>query len=304
MKISCPRLALFALAALSFFSLSPSSLPASSEVTVIPNLTYAGPVGAEWKHQLDLYLPAGPLFAPAPVVFFVHGGGWITGDRQLGAGCYANVGQAMARAGFVTVVPSYRLAAWPWSARHPDQVLDVLAALSWTYRNVARYGGDPRRMVAAGHSAGVQLVSLSTLDRRYFAAAGLPPDLVKGIISVSGIFDLAQLATEGSAVEKIFNHDLLLTPAFGAEVSAYPAASPITYVRPGIPPYILINGDQWTDHLLREQTAKFLPRLQSCRVPVRTFLARGEGHFSVIYHVNAPGNPTTRQMIDFVSGLF
>lgn len=139
--------------------------------------------GADPKQKLDLYLPAAKP-ASAPVFVFIHGGGFREGDRAN----YGFVAGPMAAAGIVTAVVSYRLLPHVY----PDQVEDLELAVSWLVKNVTRYGGDPGRIFIGGHSAGAILSSLLAVTTDWTSRRGLPADVVKGAVPVSGPYDLRQ----------------------------------------------------------------------------------------------------------------
>ena len=86
--------------------------------------------------------------AKAPVVVFIFGGSWRDGDKEA----YRFVGDALTARGIVTVIADYRL--YPETS-YPGFVEDTAAAVAWTYRNIARFGGDPHRIFITGHSARV-----------------------------------------------------------------------------------------------------------------------------------------------------
>src|SRR6185436_3705682 len=131
----------------------------SPDVKTVKDISYReGPDDEAAKHKLDIYLPQGN--SNAPVLFFIHGGAWRTGDRSQ----YPPVGNRYAHEGYVTVVPSYRLAP---KHPHPAQIEDVAAAFAWTVRHIAEYGGDTNRLYVGGHSAGGHLAALLTLDPKY-----------------------------------------------------------------------------------------------------------------------------------------
>jgi acetyl esterase/lipase len=100
------------------------------------------------RGKLDVYAPkrAAPG-AKLPVIVFFYGGSWSTGTREG----YAFAGQALASKGFVVVIPDYRLVP---EVRFPAFLEDGAAAVRWVRANAARFGGDPDRIVLAGHSAG------------------------------------------------------------------------------------------------------------------------------------------------------
>src|SRR5213076_3437243 len=133
------------------------------------------------KHKLDLYLPKDKKLAP--VFVFIHGGAWRSGDRSQ----YPSLGNRFAKEGILTVVPSYRLAP---KNPHPAQIEDVAAAFAWTVRHVAEYGGDTNRIYLGGHSAGGHLSALLTLNARYLEEYGILPSQIKGVLALSGVYDL------------------------------------------------------------------------------------------------------------------
>ena len=136
--------------------------------------------GEEQKQKLDLYLPQGK---PAgPIFIFIHGGGFVEGDRAH----YGYVARPLALHGIMTVVMSYRLSP----DHYPEQVHDVLAVLGWVYRNIADYGGDASQIYIGGHSAGAILSAFVSVDRSWLTAVSLPEDLIKGYVPISGPYDL------------------------------------------------------------------------------------------------------------------
>ena len=139
------------------------------------------PFGADERQRLDVYherrTPRG-----APVVVFIYPGRWKYGSRRD----YLLVGNALARRGYVVVVPDYRI--YP-KVRFPAWVEDGAAAVRWTRDSIARYGGDPNNIVVMGHSAGAHTVAMLALDERYLRAAGVPPGAVRGFVSLAGPVD-------------------------------------------------------------------------------------------------------------------
>lgn len=133
--------------------------------------------GLHERHRLDLY---GVPIAPAPVVLFVHGGGFRIGDKSADGWPNAAVGRWAAQQGLLGAVMNYRLApahAWPAGGE------DVLAAVDWLSENAARFGGDPERIVLIGTSAGAVHVA---------TAVQLRPELaVRGCVLLSGLYGYA-----------------------------------------------------------------------------------------------------------------
>ena len=180
------------------------------------------------RGKLDIYRPAGA--ANAPVVVFFYGGGWDSGKRQD----YRFVGRALARRGFVTVVPDYRI--YP-EVRWPTFLQDSAQAVRWAKDHASEYGGDPSRLFLMGHSAGAYNAVDLALDRRWLSAVGLDPQRdLKGVVGLAGPYDFLPL------------HSDELRDIFGPEESR-PATQPITYVDGRNPPLFLSvdTGDKVVD---------------------------------------------------------
>jgi acetyl esterase/lipase len=139
--------------------------------------------GTNPRQRLDLHAAA-DRDRPAPVVLFVHGGGFIGGDKHVpGMPMYDHVGAWAVRRGAVGVTMTYRLAPdhrWPAGAE------DVAAAVRWVREHIADFGGDPERIVVAGHSAGAAHAASFLAGH-----GGGSLDGVCGGALLSGIYDLA-----------------------------------------------------------------------------------------------------------------
>jgi acetyl esterase/lipase len=185
-----------------------------SGVTVTLDLHYdAGP-----RQTLDIYAPrhaAGAAPVEVPVVVYVYGGAWYTGGKAS----YPFVGATLADRGVLVVVPEYRL--------HPEvdfqtATEDVALAVVWIYRNIARFGGDPRRIFVMGQSSGAQLAALLALDPDYLRTAGQPDMALCGFIGLGGSYDL--LPSESTAPD------------------AKRLSNPINFVSRRAPPALLLAG--------------------------------------------------------------
>ena len=138
--------------------------------------------GPDPRHRLDLYREQN--IENAPVFVFVHGGGFIMGDKRSEQGpFYRNVGDYAARQGWIGVVPTYPLAPdHPWPAG-PEALKRVV---EWIGANVAEYGGDPERIVLSGQSAGAVHVASYLAHPAYHA---VPGGGVRGAVLMSGLYD-------------------------------------------------------------------------------------------------------------------
>jgi acetyl esterase/lipase len=176
----------------------------------------AGPRG-----RLDVYAPAHAK--AAPVVVFFYGGGWESGAKEE----YRFLATALANRGLVVVVPDYRV--YP-EVRFPDFLEDAARAVRYARANVSAYGGDPSRIVLAGHSAGAYIAAMLNLDRRWLKQVGLDPRRdIAGAAGLAGPYDFLPLRSA------------TLMEIFGPE-DKRPATQPIAYVDGKAPPMLLATG--------------------------------------------------------------
>ncbi len=177
--------------------------------------------GPESMQRLDVYSP-GPQQGSAPVIVYVHGGGWTSGSKDL----YRFVGETLAARGYVTVMAGYRL--YP-DVRFPTFVEDAAHAVAWTRAHAGEFGGDPQRIFLMGHSAGAHIVMLLALDAHYLHDAGIETSELGGVIGLSGPYDFLPF---GSGFDhRVFDSggDPVLT-------------QPIHFVRADAPPVLLLYG--------------------------------------------------------------
>lgn len=133
------------------------------------------------RRTLDVYAPT-EGGQPLPVIVFIYGGSWRSGDKDD----YEFLGNALASRGFVTIVPDYRLVP---DVQFPAFLEDCAAALKWVTDHVAEHGGDPNRIVLAGHSAGAYNAVMLALASDYLSAAGVDAGAIRGAIGLAGPYD-------------------------------------------------------------------------------------------------------------------
>jgi acetyl esterase/lipase len=188
------------------------------DLTITRDIAY----GDKEKQRLDVYVPK-TLKPNAPVIVFFYGGAWQTGDKKD----YLFAAQALASNGAVVVVPNYRV--YP-EVTFPGFLEDGAAATAWTIKHIASFGGDPKSIFLAGHSAGAYISIMLVLDRDYLAKAGASVADISGGIGMSGPYDFLPLTRDD--VKPIFEvvPDMAVT-------------QPITYARADAPPLLLVTGD-------------------------------------------------------------
>lgn len=131
------------------------------------------------RQKLDIYMPENPAGEPAPVIVFFYGGAWQRGKKED----YRFVGESLASKGYVTVIADYRL--YP-EVTFPGFIEDSARATAWVHHHIGEYGGDPRNLYLAGHSAGAYNAMMLALDPRFLKAAGGSRSWVRGVIGLSG----------------------------------------------------------------------------------------------------------------------
>jgi len=275
-------------------------LPGGSVVRDVPYRTDedADPV----KHRLDLFLPAADARPPSgwPVLVFVHGGGWTTGDKALRAGgrdVYANIGRYFAARGIAVAVVNYRL---QFDATLEDQIADVADAVAWVHGNAARYGGDPDALFVAGHSAGAQLAAYVAMSPDLLPARGVEVSRLCGIIPVSGGgFDLADERTYelGGArryYEKRFHNG-------SAGDSWKRDASLVRFARAGLPPVLILYPENDFEALKRQ--GRLLDEaLRAAGAESRLVEVEGSGHSRVVLTLSRPDREAADVVESFIRG--
>lgn len=156
--------------------------------------------GPDARHRLDVFYPprnsSRAAASARPVLVFVHGGGFVGGDKGAAdAPFYSNVGVWAVQSGLIGVTLTYRLAP---GARWPAGAEDVARALEWLAANAARFGGNPQRLILIGQSAGAVHVAGCVAGHHGRSAA--PP--LAGAIMLSGVYDL--LALQHSPFEEAY----------------------------------------------------------------------------------------------------
>ncbi len=162
------------------------------------------PYGEGPNETLDVFPAAQP---DAPVLVFIHGGWWRSLDKRD----HSFVAPGFTQAGAMVVLPNYALCP---SVTIEAIALQMTRALAWTFRHAAQYGGDPQRIVVAGHSAGGHLAAMLLCCRWLQVGLDLPEQLVTSALAISGLFDL-----EPVCETPFLQADLRLTPASARRLS-------------------------------------------------------------------------------------
>ncbi|WP_395738062.1 alpha/beta hydrolase [Prosthecobacter sp.] len=266
-----------------FFS---ASFAAAADKSDLLNLPYkSGDSLSSYEKQrclLDVYLPKeGKEFAT--LVWF-HGGGLTGGNKD--ADSTKKVARGLAQEGVAVVVPNYRLSP---QAKYPAYIEDATAAVAWTLQNIAKHGGDTKRVFVGGHSAGGYLTLMLGMDAHYLAAFGLKPQNIAGFIPVSGQVMTHYTVREERGISKF-------------SVTADEAA-PVRYADvKNLPPMLVLCAD--TDMPARAEENVYLVALMkgagNKRVTLQVIANRNHG--SVGNNIANEGDPAREAILKFMQG--
>ena len=250
------------------------------------------------RHVLDIYSPAGAK--NLPVVFWIHGGGWQTGDK-------ANVQEKPAwftKKGFVFVSINHRLLP---DVEMEALVRDVAKAFGWMHKYIAEHGGDPNRVLVGGHSSGAQLATLICTDDRYLKAEGVSFASLIGCVPVDGdtydipaIIETAEtrLRVHGMPMPK-YGHRL----KFGNDPAKHVDFSAMTHVAKGksIPPFLIVHVADHPDNSI--QAKRLEAALKTAEIPVTIFGGKETNHSKINALIGTEGDLTTKAMEDFLAKI-
>jgi triacylglycerol lipase len=256
------------------------------------NVTTDIAYGSDERHRLDIYVPEAPQSPALPVIVSLHGGGFIRGDKQD----RANMGLRLARAGFVVVVPNYRLGPqhhWPAGAE------DAAAVLHWLQGNAHQWGGDSSRIFLSGESAGAAHVAAATLIRRFHPPSGLN---IAGAILISGVYNV-QLELLARAQFGVPSPDPRNEPYFGSDFARYPSMSTVELID-ALPFPLMISYAELDMLPMQVQAGELFARLvvRHGFQPELKVIA-GHNHLTQIYSVNTGDDSLIEPMLGFIDSV-
>jgi arylformamidase len=250
------------------------------------------------RQVLDVYAP--PKAKNLPVVFWIHGGGWQVGDK-------ADVQikpQVFADKGFVFVSTNYRLVP---SVDMGTINRDVAKSIHWVHDHIADYGGDPKRIVVMGHSAGAELAALICTDERYLKAEGLSLDIIKGCVPVDGdtfdvpaIIEVAETRWRVHGLPKAkFSH----REKFGNDPEKHKDFSAVNHVAKdkGIPPFLILHVAEHPDTSAQAQRLGNV--LKDAGIAVTVFGAKESTHSKINANLGSNDDPATKALFEFLDRI-
>ncbi|NLH47349.1 MAG: alpha/beta hydrolase [Myxococcales bacterium] len=262
--------------------------PATCRVVHHDNLVYFNGAGADpERNSLKIFAPENQV--RAPVAILLHGGAWTGGHRRITA--IEGIAEWLAQRGVLAVTLGYRLVP---NVPPTEQPWDVAHGINWIYRHVDEYGGDPARIVLLGHSAGGHLASVVTCDRSYLDELGAPTGVPAGVIALSNAFDLRDGPEPASSVAR-----RLVLFVFGTDPERRAKLSPVLFVKPGVPPFLIMRGKG--DHLVPAyQAEEMAAAVRAAGGSVEVRLVNGRGHVTLFHEMTEPGDATAEASLKFI----
>ncbi|HTC51193.1 MAG TPA: alpha/beta hydrolase [Steroidobacteraceae bacterium] len=240
--------------------------------------------GADPRHLLDVFEPQA-AGAPRPVLLFVHGGGFVAGDKSRPGSPYQdNVALWAVRHGMVGVNMTYRLAPQhPW----PAGAMDVGAAVAWVRAHIARHGGDPARIYLMGTSAGAAHAAAYAVNARFHAGDDAA---IAGLILLSGLYDM--VTAPGTDLKIAY---------FGLDEANYAAGSTLQGLSRSKVPLLLVLTEMDPKEF-QQQTLVLLDAYlkHNGRLPFFVHMT-GHNHLSSTMHLNTPDSQLGERIQDFVA---
>lgn len=247
------------------------------------------------RQILDVYSP--PAAKNRPVIFWIHGGGWMVGDKtdvQIKP-------KVFTEKGFVFVSTNYRF--YP-TVEMQEIIQDVAKAFRWTHEHIAEYGGDPNRIFVMGHSAGAQLAAILCTDDRYLQAENLTLKPIRGCVPVDGdTYYIPAIITTAETRWKAYGLAPLKNghrEKFGNDPAKHIDYSAVTHVAPGknIPPFLILHIAGHPD--VTAQAQYFAKALKAAKIPVTVFAARDTSHGKLNADLGVVNDPATQQVYRFL----
>jgi acetyl esterase/lipase len=250
------------------------------------------------RHVLDIYAPANA--SNLPVLFWIHGGGWQSGDKTS----VHLKPQYFTDQGFVFVSINHRLLP---DVVMEDIIADVAQAFAWMHQHIAQYGGNPQRVVVGGHSSGAQLAALLCTDHRYLEKHAIPLSLIKGCIPVDGdTFDIPAIIETAETRRRAHQQSLPTfghRQKFGHDPAKHVNFSAVTHIVQGkaIPPFFILHVADHPDN--SAQAVRLETVLKDANLPVTRYGAKETNHSRINANLGLPDDPSTQELNTFLGRI-
>ncbi len=284
---------------------SQSAAEKRAELQVEKNLPYTNDADNPLL-QLDVYMPKNAQpdtqsdAKPRPIAIMIHGGGWAIGDKANRNAVHPKA-EWFIEHGYIFASINYRLSP---NVQHPVHTQDCAAAIAWIHAHADEFGGDPKRIVIIGHSAGAHLAALVATDPEYLRAHDLPRDTIKAVIVLDGAgYDIA------ATLERPRSRMLtgMYVGAFTDKPEVWKQASPITHVKAdengaAIPPFLLFHAGDRQESALRSQELALA--LHEADVQAVVSHQPEKSHKTINSDFGVEGDPVTLVVAEFLEAIF
>ncbi|SMD32760.1 Acetyl esterase/lipase [Reichenbachiella faecimaris] len=228
----------------------------------------------------------------AKVLLFVHGGGWLSGDKRQ----YGEMATHLAAQGLTAVVVNYRLSPL---VKFPAHTEDVASAINWTNQFIRNYNGDRNKIYLMGHSAGGHLVSLIALDGRYLKKHKLKAKSIQGVLTISAAFEIKP--QEGGATKKY------LGMVFGDDENVWNQASCTSYVESKsigkVIPRFLISWGKHENSLITKESLNMMKEFEDNGIKVQTHIFDTKDHYAFVNELKNERSPFFGKVTQFMDHL-
>ena len=269
----------------SFIAASPAFCQANRVINIFPpgtvlhgNVPYCN--DTLHKHLLDIYLPPNKK-EKLPLVIFVHGGAWLSNDKYADIGYMKKTVSEIVSSGFAMASIDYRFSK---QAVFPAQIQDCNRAVSFLYENADKYGLDRNRFAVIGFSAGGHLAALMGLSKNnkikdFFMPGTNQSFNFKGVVNFYGPAELMLFPGNNDPKSP---ESLLIgaTPITRPDLAK--AASPVTYVDKGDPPFLIVHGEK-DDQVSPKQSQLLSSWLGLAGVENELIIVKDAPHFGVMF---------------------
>ena len=223
------------------------------------------------------------------VLMFVHGGGWLSGDKKQ----YREMASNLAAYGLTVVLVNYRLSPLVKFPSHTD---DVVSAISWTNKFINRYYGNKKKIYLMGHSAGGHIISLIALDDKYLKKYKLKPTDIRGVMTIDAVFEIKP--QEGGATKKY------LGMVFGDDENIWNQASCKNYIKgksmgKTIPPFLISWGKQGNELIIKE-SQNIIKEFGENGIKMQTYIFETKDHYAFVDELKDNKSPFLEKIIGFM----
>jgi arylformamidase len=204
----------------------------------------------------------------AKVLMFVHGGGWLSGDKKQ----YRDMASRLAKNELTVVLINYRLSP---KVKFPSHIEDVASAIHWAESSIETYNGNKENIYLMGHSAGGHLISLLLFDKSYLEKYEMIPSDIVGAITISGVFEIKP--QEGGATKKY------LEMVFGDNETIWESATCKNHIdtetKNMVPPFLISWGKE-ESKLIVDESQKIITEFNANEIKFQPFIFEGKNHYA------------------------